>query len=317
MVWIVYLFYFVVPCLVLLRVWLSRNQSLITWICESTLYSAYILDVFLTGPWHLVGYYSRFALLALFLLGLIRSYRAIKNKSFLLKIPLTKVFSCFVGLAIAAFFVLRVALYIQATSLPGKAVALDFPLKEGCFYVAQGGSNVVVNHHTPLPAQQYALDIVRLDAFGFRAKKWLTSEALDYYIHGTKVFSPCSGIVLEYVDDYPDMELNKRDTRNPAGNYIAISLDNSDIVVVLAHLMKGSFTVKLGDRVTTSTLLAKIGNSGNISEPHLHIHAVKKGDKDSLFWGQGVPITFNDQFLVRNSVLNTNPRNTFANAEAP
>ncbi|MGE7916039.1 M23 family metallopeptidase [Lysinibacillus xylanilyticus] len=53
--------------------------------------------------------------------------------------------------------------------------------------------------------------------------------------------------------------------------------------------------VEKGEKVTTGQILGKVGNSGNTSEPHLHIHAEKNG--------KGVPITFNDRFLVRNSLV--------------
>ena len=56
-----------------------------------------------------------------------------------------------------------------------------------------------------------------------------------------------------------------------------------------------SVVVAQGDKVTTGQILGKVGNSGNTSEPHLHIHAEKDG--------KGVPITFNDRFLVRNSLV--------------
>lgn len=59
-------------------------------------------------------------------------------------------------------------------------------------------------------------------------------------------------------------------------------------------MQKGSIVVKEGDEIKTGQALGKVGNSGNTSEPHLHIHA----EKDGL----GVPITFNNRFLVRNSV---------------
>ena len=69
------------------------------------------------------------------------------------------------------------------------------------------------------------------------------------------------------------------------------------------QLQKGSTNVKPGDKVTTSTLLGQIGNTGNTSEPHLHIHAEKGGEPNTILNGKGIPFTINATFLVRGDVL--------------
>jgi murein DD-endopeptidase MepM/ murein hydrolase activator NlpD len=67
--------------------------------------------------------------------------------------------------------------------------------------------------------------------------------------------------------------------------------------------MKGSVLVRPGDRVQAGQPLACVGNSGNTTEPHLHIHA-KRGDKpDSILDGEGMPMRFGGRWLIRNSVV--------------
>ena len=83
------------------------------------------------------------------------------------------------------------------------------------------------------------------------------------------------------------------DKKRPLGNYVAINHEGT--IVYLAHMMKGSLLVKKGDLVKVGQPIGKVGNSGNTSEPHLHMHAQKES--------QGVPITFNGKFLVRNTVI--------------
>ncbi|PSF08122.1 M23 family metallopeptidase [Marinobacter halophilus] len=58
-----------------------------------------------------------------------------------------------------------------------------------------------------------------------------------------------------------------------AGNYVAINCGG--VFAILAHLRQGSIAVATGDRITTGDLLGQMGNSGNSSEPHLHLHAQK------------------------------------------
>ncbi len=53
--------------------------------------------------------------------------------------------------------------------------------------------------------------------------------------------------------------------------------------------------VDKGDKVQTGKRIGLVGNSGNTSEPHVHIHAEKDG--------KGVPIEFNGSFPVRNSLI--------------
>ena len=65
--------------------------------------------------------------------------------------------------------------------------------------------------------------------------------------------------------------------------------------------LNGSLEIKAGDRVFAGQRIAKVGNSGNTTEPHLHIHAVRKNTGDHLFTGKGVPITFDGHFFVRNT----------------
>ncbi len=68
-----------------------------------------------------------------------------------------------------------------------------------------------------------------------------------------------------------------------------------DAEITLAHMKENSIVVDTLDTVEVGDLLGKVGNSGNTTEPHLHIHAVKDG--------KGIPVTFNNRFLVRNSIV--------------
>jgi murein DD-endopeptidase MepM/ murein hydrolase activator NlpD len=98
------------------------------------------------------------------------------------------------------------------------------------------------------------------------------------------------------------------DPDNPAGNYLAIEMESSPFTIVLAHVQKSSFLIEKGERVQKGQPLCRVGNSGNTSEPHLHIHAVKSGE-DLLFEGAGIPMKFNHRFLVRNNRVSSAAEN--------
>ncbi|SFP35194.1 peptidoglycan DD-metalloendopeptidase family protein [Pseudomonas borbori] len=56
---------------------------------------------------------------------------------------------------------------------------------------------------------------------------------------------------------------------NPSGNYVRILHDDGTMGVYL-HLMQGSVSVREGQRINSSSLIARSGNTGNSTGPHLH-----------------------------------------------
>ena len=94
-----------------------------------------------------------------------------------------------------------------------------------------------------------------------------------------------------------------RDRQRPAGNQILIRCDGTDVDVLLAHLQADSVRVSKGDRVEIGRGVGAIGNSGNSTEPHLHIHAKRGGRSDTGLEGEGVPMVFDGRFLVRNATV--------------
>lgn len=75
------------------------------------------------------------------------------------------------------------------------------------------------------------------------------------------------------------------------------------VEILLAHMMQGSVRVREGETVNNGEILGRIGNSGNTSQPHLHIHAETGGAPGEILNGNGVPMTFKGRFLVRNSLV--------------
>ena len=86
-----------------------------------------------------------------------------------------------------------------------------------------------------------------------------------------------------------------------AGNYVAINC--GDFFVILAHLRQGSIAVATGDKVRTGAFLGQMGNSGNTSEPHLHLHAQRGLPAEAPLAGEPLWLTINNRFLVRNDTL--------------
>ena len=213
-------------------------------------------------------------------------------------------FRCAVAALIAGMLV---HLHLARIAPPG-AVDLSFPLEGGRYAVMHGGTATVLNYHRAVPAQTHATDIVALSDQGRRAQG-LRPRTLDAYeIFDRAVIAPCDGIVSGMSDGAPDAPIGRVDPARPAGNHVLLScvVGGAEVTLLLAHLRRGSVVVTHGDRVRRGARLGQVGNSGNSTEPHLHIHAVR-GRWASLTavlaTAEAVPLTFDGRFLIRNAVV--------------
>lgn len=197
--------------------------------------------------------------------------------------------------------------YAVADSLPGRAqVELAFPLRGGVAYVGQGGANPLLNYHNTIRAQAYAVDIVGLNAAGLHAWGLAPAELDRYAVFEWDVTSPCTGTVIEARDEFADLTPPATDLDNRSGNHVIVRCAEIEpgVDVLLAHLRQGSVAVASGASVAAGDLMGRVGNTGNTSEPHLHVHAVRTGSGTALD-GEGVPISFDGRFLVRNDLVFT------------
>ena len=80
-----------------------------------------------------------------------------------------------------------------------------------------------------------------------------------------------------------------------AGNSIVEDIGGG-LYVGYAHFRPGSITVKAGDSIHRGQVLGKLGNSGNSTEPHLHLQIC---DGPSFLVCNGVPMRFKDMALSK------------------
>lgn len=143
-------------------------------------------------------------------------------------------------------------------------------------------------------SERFALDLVQIDARGSTSDPPASASKEDYYAWGEDVLAAGSGTVVAVVADRPDLPIGAVDPARPAGNHVVIQHGPS-LFGVYAHLMEGSPTVTVGSRVQAGQRIGAVGNSGNTSEPHLHLHFADRwdgGDPLALFRAQGVPALF-------------------------
>ncbi|CAD5105932.1 peptidoglycan DD-metalloendopeptidase family protein [Zestomonas carbonaria] len=121
-----------------------------------------------------------------------------------------------------------------------KDYAYPLPWRGGPFRLTQG-ANGKYSHFTP--KGRYAMDIAMPE--------------------GTPIVAARGGMVVKTENDQVGRG------NNPSGNFVRILHDDGTMGVYL-HLQRGSVLVSEGQRVSAGTPLARSGNTGNSTGPHLH-----------------------------------------------
>lgn len=278
----------------------AKDVDRLQWALKVLYSGAFIAYIWMMGRWDLISVYLRYLIALGFVLAALLSARHARHQPWLLRSPAPQWSRYFapglLSIAFLGFAVWTVRGYFYSE----QPVELAFPLRDGRFYVGQGGNSRIVNYHNVHRAQQYALDIVGLNAVGARARGLYPTELDRYAIFDAQVHSPCEGRIEAAVDGLPDLIPPQMDREHLAGNHVVIACEGA--LVLLAHLREGSVAVRPGEEVRYGDPLGRVGNSGNTSEPHLHIHAVRAESGDILR-GKGVPLLLDGRFAVRNSMF--------------
>ena len=201
---------------------------------------------------------------------------------------------------------------------PYEPLNLTYPFR-GRWQVRNSPANRVPSHGTTLFGLSYAIDFVPVDddehSAPFTLGSMFLSEPPEAFVgYGRPVLSPVDGVVIGVHDTEDDHRayrgfpsvgyaLTQRRRARVGwlaliGNHVLIETEHltGTAVVALCHLKQGSTEVTVGQQVAPGHLVGRCGNSGNSTEPHLHLHAV---DGRDITQANAVPIQF-DGSLPRN-----------------
>jgi len=171
---------------------------------------------------------------------------------------------------------------------------LELPFNDEWF-VVWGGRTKEENYHATLVDQRFAIDVVQIE----NGSTFMSNGAQndDYYCFGDTLYAPGSGEIVEVEKSVAENIPGETNTNHLFGNYVIIDHGNAEYSV-LAHFMKNSIIINLGDLVTKGQVIGLSGNSGNSTEPHLHYHIQ---NKPSIGQGEGLPAQFRNYYA--NGVL--------------
>jgi len=203
---------------------------------------------------------------------------------------------------------------------------------EGLWLARNSPARRVPSHGSDLLGERYAIDFIGVDGRRRTADRrdWRTFLATEpaerFFAYGRPILAPAGGIVVEVHEGEVDHAGRRSQLAlvpyavgqagrlrhgmgAVAGNYVIIALRDSGTFVALAHLRNGSTLVAAGDEVTAGQRVADCGNSGNSTQPHVHMQVMDSAD---LSVARGVPVTFrrfrewpssDKQFQIRESGL--------------
>ena len=190
------------------------------------------------------------------------------------------------------------------------AVVLELPFR-GLWLARNSPARRVPSHGTDLFGVTYAIDFVAVDESGLPAPRtWRTAFATEppeaFRGFGRPLLAPVRGEVVAVHDGETDHVARRSQlalvpyavgqaTRvrqgiaAVAGNHVVIALGPAGPYVGLAHLRRGPVRPAVGDVVAVGQPVGECGNSGNSTQPHVHVQVT-----DSVDWAtaRGIPMVF-------------------------
>lgn len=195
----------------------------------------------------------------------------------------------------------------------GPSITGSLPF-DGMWSVGSTPAQRIPSHGTDMFGVGYAFDFIAVDERNRTSsstswRTFVSSEPPEiFYAFGKPVYSPVSGKIVSVHNGEPDHKARRslltlipymlgqagRIRKGPeavAGNYVIIEPDHSDLYIAIVHLQLDSIVVEEGQDISEGQHLANCGNSGNSTQPHIHIQAM---DRTDFYHTKGVPLYFRE-----------------------
>jgi murein DD-endopeptidase MepM/ murein hydrolase activator NlpD len=129
-------------------------------------------------------------------------------------------------------------------------------------------------------SERYAIDWLRIDPTKSPATTHTGDGTRneDYLAYDAPLLAVADGTVAAVVSDNkeatPQVITPDQSFEELGGNYVIIDIGDGNFAFY-AHMLPGSASVKVGDKVTRGQVIGRLGNSGNTTEAHLHFHVMR------------------------------------------
>lgn len=188
-------------------------------------------------------------------------------------------------------------------------VEMGAPVRGRWVGINSPGSKVP-SHGVKAYGQMYAVDLLQPSPAAESSIGWSLRPrpAASYPSFGQPVLAMADGLVVKVRDSQRDhgarntwpllawmmtLEGFGRELTGAAGllgNYVVVEHEDGTYGAY-AHLRRDSAAVRPGDRIHRGQQLAEVGNSGNTSEPHLHVQLM---DRPEPTGAAGIPMQWPD-----------------------
>lgn len=180
------------------------------------------------------------------------------------------------------------------------APVISFPFDGGVWLAGDGPANDS-GHRRSISAidgqihiaQRFAADWVKVGPNGDSHHDGTTRNE-NWWGYGEPIHAVADGEVTQVLDGIPENTprvLPKQVTLdNIVGNYVILRIAPNRYATY-AHLQTGSIKVAVHDHVTRGTVIARLGNTGQATAPHLHFQVT---DGDAVLQSEGVPFIFSN-----------------------
>lgn len=164
----------------------------------------------------------------------------------------------------------------------------------------------ITQHRTCL-SQEFAFDVIGQSDVDLVSLKHKPDNISKYYIYHKDVLAIGDGVVIDIGDKFPESKMSDPNINDEyrlklfkqltpriggvnafCGNYVVIDHENGEYSFY-AHLSENTINVGKGDRVKQGQVIARVGNTGNSTDPHLHFQLM---DSPYIFKANGLPIMF-------------------------
>ena len=200
----------------------------------------------------------------------------------------------------------------------------NFPAKAGDLRVGEYWTGKSESHASAGDGGQLFAYDMGVMAFDTTTKQWSQtlpgkdgSKNDHYRIWGKPIYAAADGTVVDFKNDMPSND--KMGTQTPTPNPVEgnhFYLQHGDELMLYAHMQPGSLNANLmvkGAVVKQGDFLGLAGNSGNSTNPHLHVHVIQA---TKPWAGPLRPLPFRNLYVIDRAALTPpNPDGPWVKAE--